>query len=180
MPIKGGRRGGGRDRAKRGRSAVGLSTERFSLFHSSVASFCAGFGEACVALRNARVLPAAPPTYLFLSVRLRTGIGICSPTCSVVTDPRSLSTVAYYFVFVNIFTHSCLSVSASNSRLCAEGSCPRVSTLARNRFSSLLPPLLLFGTRPRWSRLVSPRTRIITRQRMIGLIGIFWKVRCIT
>ena len=33
------------------------------VLHSSTTFFCAGFGEARSALRNARVLPAAPPSY---------------------------------------------------------------------------------------------------------------------
>ena len=50
----------------------------------------------------------------------------------------------------------------------ADGPCPYVSLLIRTRVSLSLFPVyhLLFGSRPRWSRLVPPRKRIITRQRM--------------
>ena len=43
------------------------------------------------------------------------------------------------------------------------GSCPCVSSVARSRFSLFSLSRLLFGTRPRWSRLVSPRSRVNTR-----------------
>ena len=46
---------------------------------------------------------------------------------------------------------------------CVGGPCPCVSSVARSRFSLFPLSRLLFGTRPRWSRLVSPRSRVITR-----------------
>ena len=51
------------------------------------------------------------------------------------------------------------------SRFCVEGPRPCVSPIARSQFSLSLHPRLLFGSRPRWSRLVSPRSRVLTRQR---------------
>ena len=104
--------------------------------------FLCRFREARAALRNARVLPAAPPTYFFLSVRLRTGIGICSPACSVVTN----FVLVVCLVYIYFYIHSCLSVSLSHSRLCVEGPCPCESTLARSGFPSPFSLALRYKT----------------------------------
>ena len=96
------------------------------------------------------------------SVRRRAGIGICSPACSVVTD----RVICCYLSFVNIhiFVSLCLCV---HSRLLCRGRVPVFLCSYVTGCLSLSFPRyhLLFGSRPRWSRLVSPRTRVVTRQR---------------
>ena len=85
-------------------------------------------------------------------VRRRAGIGICS---------RAL----LFLCHLLIYKHSCLSVSVSIRVFCVDGPCPCVPLLIRNRASlSFSFPFyhLLFGSRPRWSRLISPRTCVTT------------------
>ena len=65
-------------------------------------------------------------------------------------------------LLIHIFIPLHPSVSVSIRVLCVEGPCPCVSPVGRSRFSF---SLLLFGTRPPWSRLFSPRTRVLSRQR---------------
>ena len=157
---------GGRHREEgiarcRGRSDVGSQTGRFSssILHSF---FRAGFREARVVSRNARMLPAAPPSYLFRAQTSRyrhlfAGLFDCNRSCALL-----------FICHLLIYIYSCLFVSVP-SCIFYVGPCPCVSLLTRNRaLLSLSFPFhpLLFGSRPRWSRLVSPRTHIVTRQRV--------------
>ena len=105
-------------------------------FHSSIASSMQGFREAHAILRNARVLPASPPTCSF-SVRQRTGIDIYSPACSVVTDLRPPLRVVPLVcrLLIHTFIRLCLSVSVSIRVFCVRGLCPCVSSVARSRLS---------------------------------------------
>ena len=66
-------------------------------------------------------------------------------------------------LFIHIFVRLRLSVSVSIRVFCDEGLSPCVSPVARSRFSLFPRPRLLFGSRPRWSRLVSPRSRALSR-----------------
>ena len=56
-------------------------------------------------------------------------------------------------------------MSASIRVSCVGGPCPCVSPAARNQFSLFPLSHLLFGSRPPRSRLFSPRTRVLSRQR---------------
>ena len=93
-------------------------TERFSsvVLHSFLS---AGFREARAAPRNARVLPAVPPSYP--RVRRRTGIGICFASLIGCNRLGNLHT----FLNIHIFVSLC-SVSGSARVFCVDGPCSRV------------------------------------------------------
>ena len=128
----------------RGRSAVGSQAERFSssILHSF---FRAGFREARAASRNARVLPAAPPSYLFRAQTSRhrhlfAGLFGCNRS-------RALLFICHLLIYI----HSCLFVSVSIRVFCVDGPCPCVSLLVRKPGVSLflfplLSPALRFKT----------------------------------
>ena len=110
-------------------------TGRFSssILHSF---FRAGFWEARAVLRNARVLPAAPPSYLFRAQTSRhrhlfAGLFGCNRSCALL-----------FICHLLIYIHSCLFVSVSIRVSCVDGPCPCVSLLVRNRASLSLFPLL--------------------------------------
>ena len=96
---------------------------RFSLcifLHSSIASFYASFREARVVLRNARVLPAAPPTCSLLCAltnrhrHLFAGLLGCNrpaPHCGLLIVVR-------HFFIIYIYSFASLCVGAYSCLLC--------------------------------------------------------------
>ena len=124
-----------RDLAWRGRSAAEpISDASLSdfLLHSFPVQ---GFEEARAVSRIARVRPAAPPTCSLFCVSKRTGIGICSPPCSLFACIYSVPIVGcsvlitHLFACIYIYVYfrlSRLPVLASVCVLCVEGPCPCV------------------------------------------------------
>ena len=108
------------------------------------------------------MLPTTPPLYLFRARTSRhrhlfAGLFGC-------TRSRSLLFICHLLIYI----HSCLFVSVSIRVFCVDGPCPCVSLLVRKPgvLSFSFPFYhLLFGSRPWWSRHISPRTRVVTRQR---------------
>ena len=115
------------------------------------------------------VLQHLRPASLFRASQ-RTGIGICSPPCSLASNlcPIAGCSLLSSYLLVNINIYSLVCVY-----LCwrlfvfsvLQGRVPVKSSVLRNRTSLFLLPLLLFGSRPPRSRLVSTPTCVISRQR---------------
>ena len=98
-------------------------------------------------------------------LRRRAGIGICSPTGSFVTDRvlyRLFVIRKYIYIYIRVSSSLCpFPSSVSEGRVLMF-----LCSFVTGRLSLSFPFYdLLFGSRPRWSRLVSPRTRVVTRQR---------------
>ena len=79
--------------------------------------------------------------------------------CSVLIAHPLLT---YIYVFFRLLR---LPVSASTRVICVEGPCPCVSLVLRSLCPCFLQPRLLFGSRPLRSRLISIRTRVLSRHR---------------
>ena len=128
------------DLAWRGRSAAEPISEllSLSLCSCSFPAFPApslllqGFEEARAVRGTPRVRPAAPSTCFPSCASRHTGIGICSPPCSLSLVSISCPTVGcnillcYLFAFKSTYSLLFLSVSFSVRVLCVEGPCPCV------------------------------------------------------
>ena len=134
-----------------------------------IAFFSAGFREARAASRNTRVLPAAPPLYSPFAHK-RSGIGICSPACSVVTDRTFCLSICHSLIYIHIrvfyclWLHSCLlcrrAVSLCVSlfihmRLSLSLSFPRLSPALRSK-TPVVPPRFPTHARSNATYLVNP------------------------
>ena len=104
----------------------------------------------------------------FLCVSKRTGIGICSPPCSLFACIRTVPIVGcsvliihlFAYIYIHIFCSLRFPVSAYTRVICVEGPCPCVSLVLRSLCPCFLHPRLLFGSRPPRSRLISTRNRV--------------------
>ena len=122
-----------RDRALRRTKCCRTETERFSSVHSPSLSFLQVFGR--LALLRGKPVCFRQHLHCISGARRRSGIGICFAGLIGCNRLRVL------YSFVNIYIHSCLSVSMSICVFCVDGPCPCVyCSYVSGRLSLSLSP----------------------------------------